>query len=152
MRNKYGYSCEVFPFFESHLVQRDSLQKGLVGMDSLFFLEMPKWYVQSKTVGVTYLQNIGLYFQNLLYPGGRMLGTDYAEINLLAYNNNKIFLDDTKNIPKHLKQSLQYQSKYERAVIFSHSIKLLSPAFTITGKRIGKTAAVPNGVIITTGK
>ena len=86
-----GYCCHVFPFCKKHAIEQDSLKKGILGADTLFYLSK-KYSVLAPPYSVTsiYVQNIGLYDSSSYFYDISSDDSYGFAISLLSFNNQPI--------------------------------------------------------------
>lgn len=135
-----GYKSKVFPFWKAHNVNSTDLNKGLSGIDTLYFPPSPDFRPEN---GYTYLQNVGLYTHNYAWGGHRY---DITKIKLLSYNDNL----NTKHSGKYSQMFNITNSNSSRILSLAHK-KTVQSAFSLAGKKVHIGDDLPTGIMITKG-
>jgi hypothetical protein len=134
------YKSKIFPFWKAHNVNSTDLNKGLSGIDTLYYPPTPNFRPEN---GYTYLQNVGLYTHNYSWGGHRY---DITKIKLSSYNDNL----NTKHPGIHSPTFAITNSNNSRILSLTHK-KAVQLAFSLTGKIVHVEDNLPTGIIITKG-
>ncbi len=136
-----NYKGRIFPYWSSHEIVIDSLDKGTLNSDTLYFYNKDYKPCQNQP-GVLYIQNIGLYSYQSDFCTHH---TRTLEIKLSHYNENKISLS-TKNNSKSVAKNVS--SKCSSEILVKRNSKKINQGYLINGKKISEHKLVPRGIIM----